>query len=458
MIQGSIDTKLDTTKRTWNRGRRRRLAWSILLSLLTAALIILLIDPAKTSSLKRGDFPAFYSAGQILLRDQDSRLYEYELQAKIQNEYWPSLAGEFYPYSYPPYVAVAYEQLAKLPPASAKAIVLALGALAFCLVVFELLRLYPSLRPARFEISVMLLCWAPLLSGLAAGQNTIFTLLLMILIADLGGRPGRKNELLCGTALFALCFKPHYAVLPGLILVAAGRFRPLAIAAMEFAALYLLTALRFGLDWPMTWVAAVSRFAVDDKVANQHLMVSLNGFLDAVAENFIGPAAGYWPTYLALGFSALAVGRILLRARKIGAQASQVVYPIGEDANHRHGPELGAEISKLLLLSGPVIALVSTHTLYYDAALALLPLPAALGALANADRSKSLSDRSVFILLGTWVLVFLLVLIKDRLPAQPLALLLVGWVAFLMGSASFDKARLENSRGCPSDSAKMGTV
>lgn len=421
----TFETGTNDRLKFWNSGRRRRLAGSILLSLVISLGLILLIDPAHTSSLKRGDFPAFYAAGQILLRGADERLYDYRLHSEIQNQYWSSLDGEFYAFSYPPYVALLYQPLAHLPPAGAKAAVVITGFLLVGALLFQAVKMNPQLARARLELAVLLLAWAPLLSALAAGQNTIYTMILLLLLADFAPRDGRKNELIAGTILALMFFKPHYAILPGLILLCARRYRIAAVCAAELFVLYLLTAIRFGFGWPGFWLNALSRFAADDKAVNRHLMVSLNGFFDAS-----GVYLGVSPeteTILVIAASAVSLviaGVFLRRAFLIGLQYDgEIAGGVSTDCRR--------QLSELLLFSAPAIALISTHTLYYDASLALIPL-VTLFSSAESRRIVPFKDFTVNLIVGIWSAVFLLVTVKDLLPAQPIAAGLFCWVFYLL--------------------------
>ena len=96
----------------WSPRRQRSVLLAVVIALCIGAAIQALIDTSRSSSINRGDFPAFYAAGQIVRLGRGSELYEPGLQAELENEAWPSLEGRYLHFAYPPYVAVLCSPLA----------------------------------------------------------------------------------------------------------------------------------------------------------------------------------------------------------------------------------------------------------------------------------------------------------------------------------------------------------
>ena len=80
----------------------------LLISISIAFLVVLSTGsgPNTISGRIGGDFPAFYSAGQIIVAGEQRKLYSAETQRKYQKALLSDGIG-LLPFAYPPFVAVA---------------------------------------------------------------------------------------------------------------------------------------------------------------------------------------------------------------------------------------------------------------------------------------------------------------------------------------------------------------
>ena len=193
------------------------------------------------------DWVIFLAAARAIFGHDLSHIYD---QAWITNAtngqfaHWLSSPLPFPLFPYPPLYLLLVAPFALLPVAWS----LLLSQLAqFALLAWGLRRLAPN---NSYLFLLLGGCLAPAASNnVLAGSNAVLVAALTVSgFALVGTRP-----LLAGALLGVLVFKPHYAPLPFLALLAMGGGRAFAAAIASAAALCLLSALLFGpqiwLDW-----------------------------------------------------------------------------------------------------------------------------------------------------------------------------------------------------------------
>ncbi len=287
-----------------------------------------------------GDFPSFYGAGQLVLEGKQSQLYSSEAQAEIQEDLFMD-QGEFLYFAYPPYTAVPYAGLAALP-----------YRLAFVLHgLLSLVALWAAVRLARpmlprlirghddeLAALAVLLTTYPILRAVLGGQNTAFTMLLVMVV----WRAARdERPAIAGLALAGLLYKPQYGLFLVLMIFAARRFRILAWWSGGAMVAYGVGALMLGVTWPLTWLDQVSSFNSENLRANGNLMVSSMGWFANLASD-----------------SAVGLGVGLVLALLVAAIAGISVWRLG----------IGAKSMAVVL---PSMVIASPSALYYDAGLAI---------------------------------------------------------------------------------------
>lgn len=326
------------------RGERLRkmLGVALCLAFFAALIAELLVLRREGGLVLRGDFPAFYSAAVILERGDGARLYDYDLQRNVQNEFFPALDGEMLAFAYPPYVAQLLQPLAWFGPHAAKAVIgLFLFALAGATLWCAAL-LSPWVRANLWFSAGLALSFPPLAIGIVAAQNISWT--LFCLFAAWVNACRRRSAVVTGLLLGGLFLKPQYALLVAAFLFVGRRFRELAGMAVMAFFFWSVAAMQFGPSWTGRWLIEAEEFVSLDAVANASSLVSVLGISRAVF-----PQAG-----LAIGgFLALSLGLVLA---------------------WRTALRVDAHWDAFFLLLGPALVLLAPNTLFYDVPLALLPL------------------------------------------------------------------------------------
>ena len=193
------------------------------------------------------DWVIFLAAARAIFSHDLSHIYDQAWITGATNSqfaHWLSspLPSPLFPY--PPLYLLLVAPFALLPVGWS----LLLSQLAqFALLAWALRKLAPDKSYLFLLIGVLLAPAAA--NNVVAGSNAVLVAGLTVGgIALLGTRP-----LLAGALLGVLVFKPQYAPLPWLALLAAGEGRAFAAAIASAAALCLLSALLFGpqiwLDW-----------------------------------------------------------------------------------------------------------------------------------------------------------------------------------------------------------------
>ncbi len=239
-------------------------------------------DPGRLG----GDFPSFYTAGELVVDGHGQELYEAELQRAGQADLLED--GGFLYFAYPPYTAAFYAPLSLVPYGVAFGIHTTLALLAL---IASLVAVRPLVRgyldgPARLGVATVVLLGAyPVIRSVLGGQNATFTLLGLSLVA----RFDREDRALgTGIAAAALLYKPQFGLLVMALLVLGRRWQAVGWAIVGSAALVSVGALVTGPGWVSTWLDAVSGFGDENVAVNGHLMISAWGWF----ENLLGSGAG----------------------------------------------------------------------------------------------------------------------------------------------------------------------
>ena len=161
--------------------------------------------------------------------------YQPDIMAAAQNAERALPAGQYFPFYYPPPYLLLCLPLTWLPYWPAMVAFLAAG---FVPLVLALRRL----EPAAFGW-LPILAFPGMLVTAGTGQNGFLSAACFagfMLLAD-------KRPWLAGACLGLLACKPHLAVLVPFVLLAGGRWRSLAAAALTFGALAAISIAAFGL-------------------------------------------------------------------------------------------------------------------------------------------------------------------------------------------------------------------
>lgn len=285
-----------------------------------------------------GDFASFYVAGEIVLDGDIERLYEPAIQQARQAEYH-SEPGEYLYFAYPPFVAVVYASIAWLPYPVAFAVhsLAALAALAVAvLLIVKAVTIRADPRRATVIGVALALLVYPIATSVLGGQNTTFTLTLVLLAFAI---IPSISSLHAGVAAGALFYKPQFGLLVVVVLVVGRKWRAAGWAGVSSVGLYLLVVPWLGWLWPGDWFANIAIFGTQNQEVNGSLMVNGIGWWRAVAPDV------WW----------IAIGTVVV-----------VTIPTMALA-HRRGllPSSAGSMSAWLVLAAPSV-------LFYDAGIALV--------------------------------------------------------------------------------------
>jgi len=209
------------------------------------------------------DFAVYWSASKVAMPHGAAAAYNWELLRAAQAEVLLP-AGRFGPFAYPPTFLLLVYPVAALPFGLALGAWVALGTLCY------LLFLRSVLAPLQHPWLMPALAFPGLWAALAAGQNSLFTmvaagtaLLLM-----------RRRPLVAGACIAVLCIKPQLGVLFPLFLLCRRQWTTLAWAAI-FSLLYCgVTWLAFGTE---TFLAFAHSLTMFRRIVAEHGIEILHG-------------------------------------------------------------------------------------------------------------------------------------------------------------------------------------
>ncbi len=392
-------------------GRIRRIAIALLIAL-ALALAWVGLDPLGSlsgplTSVKLGDFPAFYSLAAIAAGSEPHRLYDFALQREIQNQIWPQLQGALLPGIYPPYVALLARPLVWLGPTWGHVVWGALQLLFLILTARAITRINSSLAKYSVEILAGLLLCAPVLLGVFGGQLIAASMFIYALCFIYQGRRDLRGEIIFGSLIGLWFFKPQYALIMLMLPVIQWRVRVVATTALVATILYLLGSLVLGLDWIATWCDALTRFTPMNIIPNARQMTGLLGAVTGMPDQ----------ANSLLAWAALALTTALL-LRLAFAARQNLSNPIG--------------LPEFLPLFGVTVVLATPQANFYDLGLALVALCSVLslktqkqlyllgiwcGACGLASALRTVSTMPLFLILAA--LAYLVTLLTISLSSPP---------------------------------------
>jgi glycosyl transferase family 87 len=204
------------------------------------------------------DFSSFYSAGSLALEGHAADAYapaaHYAREQRLFGEKTP-----YYSWNYPPVFLLVAAPLAMLPYSLALALFQAAGFALYLLVIAAIL------APARQRNHVIARDWLPVAAAFPAvfinlghGQNGFLTAGLLGAALVMLERP-----IIAGLCIGLLSYKPQFALVIPIALLAAGRWRVIASAALTTIALVIVSWCFFGSD---SWTAFLASTEMSRKV------------------------------------------------------------------------------------------------------------------------------------------------------------------------------------------------
>ncbi|MDH3738625.1 MAG: DUF2029 domain-containing protein, partial [Alphaproteobacteria bacterium] len=312
---------------------------------LAVAFVVILVSGSGTDTLTGrvgGDYPAFYTAGQIIADGQAETLYSPHQQRAYQKELVGAETGVLL-FAYPPHFALAYVPLSQLPFRLSYALHTVAMVAALALACLLIQRIYPQLIESPYLLFSVAFTAYPIFRAVFGGQNTALTILLIVLCWY---HVLHNKHYQAGIFLGLLLFKPQFALpLAGLFFL-SGRWRVWLSAAATGIVLYGISSVVMGPAWIVDWLELVKTFSAADARVNFAELVSWQGFAQAV----LGPGNSI----------AVAVGWGLTAATILAI--SWVWYAGGRNA----------DFNAQMALASLCVVLIAPHTLYYDSGILLI--------------------------------------------------------------------------------------
>jgi hypothetical protein len=301
------------------------------------------VDPSGRPA--GSDFVTFYAAGGLALDGQAAAAYDEPTITGAEKDAVPGSDWVFL-WHYPPSFQLIVAPLAALPYGAALAVWLLLSGGLYLLMVRKL-----SGHPSALLVG---LAFPAVFINAMHGQNGFLNAALLgggLLLLD-------RRPWLAGLLIGLLAYKPHFGVLLPFLLMAQGRWRTFASAAVTSISLSAAAWLALG---PEPWLAFVRNFGVVSQVLESRALPWEK--IPSVFVTVAGLGAPLPVAYAVHAAVALALAGLTVDAwRRPGSQALKVALAI------------------------PAVLAVSPYCFDYD--LVLLAIP--IGLMAEHARSRPL--------------------------------------------------------------------
>jgi hypothetical protein len=204
--------------------------------------VVLWIGLARQGAFWKADFTAYYTAGSIVRDGQGARLYDLDVQQRVQQQI---LAGRTFAdgvllFVNPPPAAILFAPLAALPLSTAFFVWTGAQVLLLAWLVRRLLRLSTQWTSReRWLLVATVLAFPPLLFTFQLGALSLF---LLVCVFETYVSLKRADDVGAGLWLALGTLKPQAMLLPTLILPASRRWIAVASFASAFAAAVLVSS------------------------------------------------------------------------------------------------------------------------------------------------------------------------------------------------------------------------
>jgi alpha-1,2-mannosyltransferase len=209
------------------------------------------------------DFSSFYSAGSMALEGRAADAYDIAAHYARQQQIFGA-GTPYYAWFYPPFLLFITAPLALLSYPAALVIWQALTLAFYVAVIGAILRPIRQSRPDLGYLWVWLALGFPaVFINLGHGQNGLLTAALLgAALLALARQP-----LMSGTLLGLLAYKPQFALVIPIALLASNQWRAIAAAAATIVALFVLSVAAFGTE---IWYAFAASTEMSRKLLLQN--------------------------------------------------------------------------------------------------------------------------------------------------------------------------------------------
>ncbi len=364
-----------------------------------------------------GDFAGFYVAGKILNEYEPARLYDMDLEVRLQQS--PDVGmdkKQMLPFAQAPFIAQLFRPLALLPYRWAYVVWLAFSLSLYTAGLLLLLRVanLPA-DAARTGFLLGLSSMAFVIETWIGGQLSVVG---FFLISSFVYLLKRKREFAAGLALALLMYKLTLVSIPIFLFLCGRRWRVVGGFAMGAFAMVSLSFATVGVSGCVAWVQRMRFF----------------GYLAT------GPLGALRRTkYLDFGsFFHLMLGDVSPVAQVLGMAAGAVGVVVLALAWWR-SPSWDEESQDLLLAATLSASLVlNVYTPIYDTTVAGV----AVALVAGVMRTRGGNDAEVFRawLLGLYMVPWLTQSFAEFLRFQPITLVLAGFAYWALALAWREEA------------------
>jgi alpha-1,2-mannosyltransferase len=353
------------------------------------------------------DFSSFYAAGSLVLDGRANDVYDMALHYAREQQMFGA-ATPYYSWLYPPIFLLVATPLALIPYPLALA-VWQIGTLALYLSVIGAI-----VRRMRQRGIVIGALWPPIAAGFPAvfvnlghGQNGFLTAgLFGAALLALPTRP-----VISGVLFGLLVYKPQFALIVPIALLAAGQWRTVVAAGITVMALVAVTSLAFGAH---LWFA----FAASTETSRKLLLEGGDVGFEKLQSVFA--AARMWGSGIPLAYAVQGI------ASAAAACGTAWVWRSSSDRDLK-----GALLIIATLLASP-------HVLDYD----LMMLAPAIAFTVSAGMAGGFRDYEISVLAGAWIVPLLSRSIAG-VTGIPLGLLvLLALYIFTLRRAAADSRRI----------------
>jgi hypothetical protein len=187
----------------------------------------------RFGTLKAVDFVSAWFSGRLVAEGRESLLYDRGTWRDAVPRLFPDAPGLLFLPNYPPQAALLFAPFGRLPYGHAAVAWTIVSLAVYAWSVAALWRAYPALAGAGVTVALAALGWPAFFLLVLNGQNTSLVIASYALAAI--ACAGRR-EVPMGAALGLCAIKPHFALVPALVLLCAGRWRALSAMAAVTAA------------------------------------------------------------------------------------------------------------------------------------------------------------------------------------------------------------------------------
>jgi hypothetical protein len=260
--------------------RSKRVLAAVLAGLGVSFVIFPFVNQSPSSIPRLGDLPGFYALGRIVLEGQGQRLYDFDLQREIQNSFWPSLSGSFFPTMYPPVVAAVMAPLSMVPTTLIHSLLSLFSFFTLCALVRW------QSRDCSAERLSLLLLSLPTFISIVGPQTTIISLFCITYCRHflLVGR-----NVAAGLCAGLLMYKPQIGVPFALVTTLGSPPRFLLGFLLAAAAEYGVGVMAFGGEWLVPWATRILPFSELRGSLDQFQFTAITGGLAPLL--FTSPSA-----------------------------------------------------------------------------------------------------------------------------------------------------------------------